>query len=148
MQTATMTVILLALFFCFPVDGSGAQELSSLIQSSIADKEPQWAIVARESEGDTTIYRWKNGEERVVAQMFPAASAKGASERLWKEARRFSIPPNARPKDLGDEALLWENTGGGTILFRKSKVFILITGSSSTSVKRFARHIEELIPTK
>ena len=60
------------------------------------------------------------------------------------------VSPKEKPKELGDEALLYQtgNTGSSMILFRKSNVFIIITGSSITIAKTFANHIASVIPDK
>ena len=68
---------------------------------------------------------------------------------MHRFAMRFAVPPKARPKDLGEEALLFQvGKASGTILFRKSNVFVHINGSSITNARRFALHIIELIASK
>ena len=63
---------LLAMLLCNSIGGPGSQELSMLIEASINKKEPEWRLVAKEAESGSTIYRWKSGQETIVAQVFSA----------------------------------------------------------------------------
>lgn len=150
METTLCTAMLLSMFLFNSIGGARFQELTWLIETSIKDKEPEWRLVAKEAESRSTIYRWKSGQENILAQVFSAESEQAASDMLHKFAMRFAVPPKARPKDLGEEALLFQrgNASGGTILFKKSNVFVHINGSSIVNARRFALHILDLIETK
>ena len=86
----------------------------------------------------------------VVTEVFLTTCKQAASDLLKKFEFRVPVPPKERPKGLGDEALLYQtgNSGSSMILFRKSNVFILITGSSVMDARRFSDHIADVIPNK
>lgn len=95
-------------------------QLSSLIESSMKDKEPNWRLYSKEAEPRSTIYIWKSGKDILVAKVFVTASEQAASDTFRKYARRFAVPPKERLKDLGDEALIFQsdNFPSGSLLFR------------------------------
>ena len=123
------------------------QDLPSLIERAMKEKEPNWQLYRTESTPRSTIYMWKLGEDVVQVEIFVTASEQAASDAFSKIALRFNVPPKERPKDLGDEALIFqsERFTSGSILFRKGSVFIKIGGSPMVDMKRFATHFAELI---
>src|SRR5215471_64076 len=123
------------------------QDLPTLIESSMRDKEPNWRLYRTESTPRSTIYMWKSGEDTVGAEIFVTASEQAASDAFKKYIVRFNGPPKERPKDLGDEALIFQSEGvpSGSILFRKANVLIKMSGSSMVDMRRFATYFVELI---
>lgn len=134
---------------CNPMSAA-PQGVLLAIEGSVKSNEPAWQLSEKEQQPNSTIYRWKSGQEEVVAEVFVTPSKQAASDLLQKYAFRVPVPPKEKPKDLGDEALVFQSSdvAGGMILFRESNVFILITGSSITVAKRFANHIGSVIPDK
>jgi hypothetical protein len=129
---------------------ASAQELSTSIERSIREKEPDWQLVAKESEPAYTIYRWKMDKQYVNAEVHVTASNQAAADLFHEFGMRIPVPPKSKPNDLGDEALLFQsaNAPNGSLLFRKANVFIAISGSSMIDEVRFARHLAGLISTK
>ena len=126
------------------------QDVLSSIEGSIKNNEPTWQLSAKERQPKSTIYRWKAGNENVVAEVFVTSSKQAASDLLQEHAFRVPVPPKQKLKDLGDEALLYQSgsAANGMILFRRSNVFILLTGSSLSHARRFANHIVNVIPDR
>ena len=125
------------------------QAILPSIEDSIRSNEPTWQLSAKERQPKSTIYRWKAGNENVVAEVFVTSSKQAASDLLQEHAFRVPVPPKQKLKDLGDEALLYQSgSAAGMILFRRSNVFILLTGSSLTHARRFANHIVNVIPDR
>lgn len=139
----------LLLLFCSSM-AAVTQDVLTSIEGSIKDNEPTWQLSAREQQPKSIIYRWKAGKEIVVAEVFVTSSKQAASDLLQEHAFRVPIPPKQKLKSLGDEALLYQsgNAANGMILFRRSNVFILLTGSSVPNARRFANHIVNVIPER
>lgn len=150
MKAPLLTAMLLAMLLCRAINGMAPQELSSLIEGSIKNNEPAWHLSAKERQPDSTIYRWKSGREIVAVEVFVTASKQAASDLLQKNVLRVPVPPKERVKGLGDEALLYQsrNAANGMVFFRKSNVFVRITGNSAPSARRFADHIASVVPDK
>ena len=146
----TMPVCYSILLLFFGSMAAVTQDLLSLIEGSVKDNEPTWQLSAKERLPKSTIYRWKAGNEKVVAEVFVTSSKQAASDLLQEHAFRVPVPPKQKLKDLGDEALLYQSgsAANGMILFRRSNVFILLTGSSLTHTRRFASHIVSVIPDR
>jgi len=120
------------------------------IEDSVKINDPTWQLSAREQQPKSTIYRWKLGQDNVVAEVFLTSSKEAASDLLQQHAFRVPVPPKEKLKGIGDEALLYQSSAApnGMILFRKSNVFILITGSSVLNARKFANHIASVISDK
>jgi len=148
MKAPLLTAMLLTMLLCRAINGVAFQELSSLIEPSIKVKEPEWRLVAKEAQSGSTIYRWKFGREIVAVEIFVTASKQAASDLLQKNVLRVPVPPKEKVKGLGDEALLYQsgNAANGMVFFRKSNVFVRITGSSAPNARRFADHIASVVP--
>lgn len=134
----------LVLLFCNSMAGV-TQDILPSIEDSIKSNEPAWQLSAKERQPDSTIYRWKSGGEIVAVEVFVTASKQAASDLLQKYALRVPVPPKETLKGLGDEALLYQS---GMVFFRKSNVFVRITGSSAPNARRFANHIASVVPDK
>ncbi len=153
------TTIHLCLLLVIALAGSlnpqteGSQSaLASSIENSIKSKEPGWefSAPAREAQPNSTLYRWKSGEERIRARVFVTDSPEAAAKQLNEFSRHVPVPPKVKLKSPGDEALLYqgENTNGCMILFRRGNVFVSLSGSSVVHAKRFAKHLDDLFALK
>lgn len=149
MARISFACIFLLMFGC-DAWASTLQELPSLIERSMKEKEPNWQLYRTESTPRSTIYMWKSGEDVVQVEISVTVSEQAASDAFNRIALRFNNPPKERPKDLGDEALIFqsERFTSGSILFRKGSVFIKIVGSPMVDMKRFATHFADLIGSK
>ena len=134
----------LVLLCCNSMAGVTQEKLPS-IEDSIKSNEPSWQLSAKERQPDSTIYRWKSGGEIVAVEVFVTASKQAASDLLQKYRLRVPVPAKETLKGLGDEALLYQS---GMVFFRKSNVFVRITGSSAPNARRFANHIAGVLPDK
>lgn len=125
-------------------DVQAMQAVSAQLESFLKEKEPDWPLVKKEIEVDSIrYYLRKSLRQSIDVRIRFASSEQAASEMLSQHAMVYSIGPKARPKDVGDEAILFQghNSDSGTLLFRRGKVFFRASGSSVKIARRIALHI-------
>lgn len=144
----TRTLVCCFLLVLVLFSGSMAQDVLSLIENAVKVNEPTWQLSATERQPTSTIYRWKSGTESVVFEVFMKPSKQAAADLLREYQFRVPVPPKEELKGSGDEALLYQSASAtnAMILFRKSNVFVRLTGSSVLHAKRFANHVAKAIP--
>ena len=124
------------------------------IESSVKKKQPDWKLVRKDLKENEAIYQWESESEskkhRVRLHIFHATSEKEAAEEMRKSIFRISVGPDAKLKELGDEAYIWKgsNRGYGIIRFRKSNVYVDVGASSVTIAEMLAKLIADLVPSR
>ena len=134
---------------------AAAKDFPSLlgkIESSVRKKQPDWKLIRKDLKENEAIYQWESESKkhRVRLFIFYATSEKEAAEEMRRSIFRISVGPDAKLKELGDEAYIWKdpNRGYGIIRFRKSNVYVDVGASSVTIAEMLAKLIADLVPSR
>jgi hypothetical protein len=120
-------------------------------ENAIKAKEPGFKLtgkLVRDNQQEKyVLLGWQSGEDLVSTNTYELASPQDAEEML----RKSLVAPRSVPvqtiklTQLGDEAYmstgLYAKEGKTNLLLRKRNYFIMMTASSQSLAKRFAKHM-------
>lgn len=155
-KMTAMCFMLLFLIGNAAVFAQDEPRLFGRIESSIKENEPRWKLQRRQltNGGRATLYRWSSDSSAVHVFVFVLSSSEEATQEfkslpsvMEADGIKMRVLDKTVP-GLGDENYLWEgyyDKSAKGVDFRKARVIVHISATSSDIAKRFAEHIAEVI---
>jgi hypothetical protein len=137
-------------FISYPANAlsQDAQALLRKVEDHFKNRHPDWEPYRKQITGANTEYTLLNGKDMLQCLVAYTDSEQAAKSEYKNQIWNYPVIPTAQVKDLADEAVLYkvENSEENSIIFRKSKVVVLIQGSTLAICEGLAREIAGLIP--
>jgi hypothetical protein len=142
----------IALIFFAITTASMAQDAQSLINKvddNFKNRHPDWRLHSKQSAGTSTEYTWRIGKNMLQCSVGYMDSEQSAKREYENQMRGYPVGPTAKLNDLGDEAVIYKSRGeGGTIIFRKSNVVVVLVQGPLVVSEGLAKEIAGLIPNQ
>lgn len=147
MKKILPVIAILMLVFSIPSKARTAQSFSDKVEDHIKTKHPDWRLHTRQTYRTDTGYVWYIEKSPLQCMIGETASQQVAAKEYEGHKRGYPVGPTAQLEDLGDEAVIWKSgSAGGTIIFRKSHVVVIIIAPAISVAEGLAKEIAGLIP--
>ncbi len=149
MKKILTVIILILALSCVASKAQDAQSLIDKVDDNFKNRHPDWRLHSKQVVGTNTEYTWRIGKNMLQCSVGYMDSEQSAKREYENQMRGYPVGPTAKLTDLGDEAVIYKSrVEGGTIIFRKSNVVVVLVQGPLAVSEGLAKEIAGLIPNK